>query len=497
MLRSRNRSPLSATLLSAPLLALAALANAGAYAADALPVGSLDARATADVSSATTAIPGTVFSGATLGTSESVIKDEATLGRSAAQARTGALLRDAHRASIFLGGAVNSRLELSLGLHGTYEHVKAAQRDEFFRDGTRADTDGQASQKVHQTAFSGASLFAKLKLLDAQGFKLALAPFIESGAGERATYSLTRSVGPKAGFMAITSYGARGVGAVDFDIGYRYRDPEALGGVTLRNELFYKMLVTADLSHAASLFVAGEGRKLMTAKEGSVDGETGKALYRASEAAETKAGVKVAFDSVNASLYYGQRLKDAKGFGYGDRMAGLELAMELGNTRGARPKNSIAAAIEAKEAQKSPMNTANAEIAAPPAGEKASYDDYPEMLGAAIDPLDALKGQDATGDDFANVDKTLEENKKDAGVVSEDAKIEKELAEVRAAKAKADAAQAKIEAKERAKSNKAARARAKDEEKMMQEYLKDAKKDLDQNYEGIGQDEVDWNGLQH
>ena len=90
----------------------------------------------------------------------------------------------------------------------------------------------------------------------------ALAPFVETGAGERATDALTRSVGPKAGFMAITSYGARGVGRIDLDLGMRYRDPEQLAGVTLRNELFYKALVTADLNRTVGLFAGGEGRRL-------------------------------------------------------------------------------------------------------------------------------------------------------------------------------------------------------------------------------------------
>ncbi len=491
------RSPLSATLLSAPLLALVALANAGAYAADALPVGNLDARATGDVSSAATAVPGAIFSGATLGASEGVIKDAQAVGRDDGKERTGALLRDAHRASIFLGGAISNMVELSLGLHGTYEHVKSAERQGLYPElaapGADANGDADSSRRVHQTAFSGASLFAKFKLLDSQGIKIAVAPFVETGAGERASYSLTRSVGPKVGFMAISTYGARGVGAIDVDIGYRYRDPEQLGGVTLRNELFYKLLVSADLSHEASLFVGGEGRKLMIAQNGAVDAETGKALYRASEAAEAKAGLKLALGDADVSLFYGQRLKDAKGFGYGDRMGGLAVAMELGNARGARPKHSVASEVEADESTRvAKETTKTAETAATG---KDSNDDYPEMIGAEIDPLDALKGQDPKGDDFADVEKTLEENRKNAGQLSEDAKIEKELAEVRAAKAKAEAELAKIEAKDKAKSNKIARARARDEEKMMHNYMQEAKKELDETYEGIGKDEIEWNGL--
>lgn len=481
--------PRSKRLLSASVFAIASLASAGAFAADALPIGNLDGRATGGVSSAATAVPGAIYSGAVVGGSQGVIKDSHAVGRDSV-ARSGTLLRDAHQASIFLGGALTNRLELSLGLHGTYEHVLASDRQGLYSDTAAGAADGD--RKVHQTAFSGASLFAKFKILDAQGFKLALAPFVETGAGESATYSLTRSVGPKAGFMAITSYGARGVGAIDLDIGYRYRDAEQLAGVTLRNELFYKILVSAELTRDVSFFAGAEGRKLKVAANASADADVGQDAYRAREAALAKAGAKLTMNDVSFSLYYGQRLQDAKGFGYGERMAGLQIGMELGNARGARPKHSIATAIEADTSAQSKDDATPASTILTDSA--PNYDEYPEMIGAEIDPLDALKGQDVKGDDFAAVEKTLDDNKKNKGL-SEDEKIENELAEVRAAKAKAEAEQAKVEAAERAASSKEARARAKDEEKMMQEYMNDAKKDLDHSYEGIGADEIEWNGL--
>lgn len=478
MLRIR----LSATLLSAPFLALAALHAVGAHAADALPVAGLDARAVGDVSSAATTVPGAIFSGASIGASSGAIQNEKVIGRDAASGRTAALLRDAHRADVFVGGALTSRLELSLGLHGTYETMTQADRAAVYED---------AEKSAQTSAFSGASLFAKFKFLDAQGFKLALAPFVETGAGDGATYALTRSVGPKAGFMAIGTYGARGVGAVDLDVGMRYRDPEQLGGVLLRNELFYKILVTADVSSKAAIFAGAEGRKLSVATVGNKD-DAGISAYTASEAAQGKLGVKLAFGDADLSLFYGARLKDAKGFGYGDRMAGLAVAMELGNARGARPKNSMATAIESEEAEKAGKSSEPTAVAA---DDKSTYDEYPEMIGAEIDPLEALKGQPSKGDDFADVEKILEENRKSAGELSEDAKIEKELAEIRAAKAKAEAEQAKLDAKELENTNKQRRARAKEEEKMMKQYSKEAREDLDKNYQGIGDDEVKWNGL--
>lgn len=465
-----------------------------AIAGDATSLGALDARATAGVSAARTADPGAQRMSLGLSGSEAVIDDQEALGAGkSAKAQDQGLLRDAHRASLFLGVSPARWVELSLGLHGTYENVSADDRraisPEIAAEEAQSAAAGSKSETApRQSAFAGASLMAKLRLLDAQGFQLAFAPFVESGAGERASYALTRSVGPKAGFAALMSYGALGVGRVDLNVGYRYRDPEQVGSVMLRNELFYKALAEAELTREFALFVAGEGRKLNLAQAGELDSATGKPVYRSQEAAEGKFGFRAKLGDAELTAFYGARLKDATGFGYGARAFGLSFAMEIGDVRAARGRHSIASEVE----ENGDSDKAKLEPTAQ-AKEKSTYEEYPEMIGAEIDPLEALK-DDKTGD-FADVDQQLKENAKNAKVESEDAKIEKELAEVRAAKRKADKIAEKQEAKDRAARNKEARVRAKDEEKMMKAWMQEANEELDE-VEGIGPDEMNWNGLE-
>ena len=490
------------TLFSAAFIGLAALPRV-ALAADALPVGSLDARATGSVSSASTSAAGSFRSTIQVDTSESVINTGAELGRDdEALADRQKILRDAHQASVLLGASLTRGIELSLGLHGTYEHVRPEDRLALDPEmATPAGGDGgnqadgaTAQRRVKESGFAGASLLVKFKLLDSDGFRFAIAPFIESGAGEQATYSLTRSVGPKAGFMGLLSYGALGVGSLDLEAGARYRDPEAIAGVTLRNEIFYKALVQAELSRDFSVFVGAEGRKLKMAIEAEKD-PSGKEFYRAYEAAEAKAGFTAHIGESELGAYYGARLKGATGFGYGQRMAGLTIGVELGKVRG-RARPSFADEIEKTEDAKASSVAAANPPKAPAAKAPTSdgLEDYPEMRGTEIDPIEGLGANDVADDDFAQVKKDVAAHETKAGELSEDAKIENELAAVREAKKSADAVQEKREAQALLEQRQEAMKRAKEQDKMMEDWMKDAKAKADE-LPGVTQDEIDWNGL--
>src|SRR5690606_16231799 len=141
---------------SFPVLALAcALVAAPARAADLLPPGGLEPGAVAAVSKADASGDGSVHGAITVRAAEAAAAARAI--DPALADETSELLRDANVASVLLGLGVARSLDLSLGLYGTYEHVRAPERDALFpvRDPT---VDDNWRGSTRQTAFAGASL---------------------------------------------------------------------------------------------------------------------------------------------------------------------------------------------------------------------------------------------------------------------------------------------------------------------------------------------------
>lgn len=503
-----SRRPLSLPRSRTSLVAfglIGLLAGRQALAADTLPLGNIDASSTAKVSSGDTSRAGTMTMGLNIEATEAAVPEgalaEGSSGSSTGSGEEKALLRDASRASVFLGTAISDRLELTLGLHGSFEHVKPADRDGVFASaeadeestGSASGEDEGWRQNVKQTGFAGASLLLKFKLAEWSGLRLAFAPFLESGAGEQATYSLTRSVGPKAGFMGIASYGAAGVADVSLNAGYRYRDPEFVGGIAIRHEQFVKAAVRAYATKDLSFFVAGEGRRLMIAAADEMDIETGKRTYLPEESGEMKAGLTVRVGEMDLSGFGGGRPQHAGGFGFGKLSYGMGLSMALGNYRGDRPRTSFASDIEKDEAEKADQGK-KAELVGPPKESNVQpVNDYSEMIGADIDPLEALGTDEAA--DFKDVDSRAKQYDADAKVESEDARIERELKEIKAAEEMAAVERERLDQIANAKARKNALERSKEDEELMREWMDEAKQDADK-VEGIGEDEMQWNGLE-
>jgi hypothetical protein len=465
------------------LLALAATAMfAGkSFAADLMPLGRLEADSTGQVSKAETLPSGAIVSGVAFETSAAAI-DNGTLSQMNEER---GVLRDANRGTVHLGIGLTERLSLSLGVSGTYEHVKPEERDQLFPNAGLSVAEDGWRQNVKQTGFAGATLAMKVQVVDWQGIKLSLAPFVESGAGEQATYSLTRSVSPKAGWMTALSYGAMGVGDATINAGFRYRQPEEIGDLILRNEAFYRMALTAYATRDVGIFLAGEGRRLMVAKAGDLKDD--KLNYLPKEAGEVTAGVSIKFEDVTVAAFGGSRVKGTNGFGYGRAIAGLQITTTLGNYRGNRPKHSFATEIERDEAAKAAAaKPAKVEAAPATAGE-----DYSEMIGDGIDPLQAVDG----GTDFSDANKTMEANKNAKPEVSEDEKVESELKELRAAEEKAAAEREAIEKAEREESRRAALKQHSQDDELMKEWMQEAEADA-AGLEGITTDEANWNGLE-
>lgn len=481
-----------------PLVALLAVSSGNAFAADAMPLGSLDARSTGNVSSGETQRAGSMTSSMRFEGNQASATGEDLQPAQGGEDK--AVLRDANRASLFLGAALTSSVELSLGVHGTFEHVRPEDRDQLFPEGAglaESDKAGAVSwrENLKQTGFATASLMLKMKLLDAQGMKVAFAPFIESGAGEQATYSLTRSVSPKAGWMAITSYGSEGVAELSLNGGYRYREPEALGDLTLRNELFYRAVLKAYASKDFAFFLGGDARKIMVARKDQLD-EEGKLSYKPYESGQALGGFEVKLGDADLSAFYGARASKGKGFsGFGEKSFGASIAWTLGNYKGREAgRETAGAAIQKDLAAKDEKAAKEAEAnKAKIVPAKPATEEYPEMIGRDIDPLEAL-GQDNSGD-FKDANLRAEQAKKDAAVESEDARIERELKQLKEVEEKAEKERAAEEQKEHDAARRKAAKEANEDDKLMKEWMEEAKKD--NNEAGtITNDEMDWNGLE-
>jgi hypothetical protein len=463
-------------------------------AADLTPVSSYDAASTGNVSSAKTLEDGTVKTAVSISGSESVIGQDTYGGQDAEKQ----VLRDAHRATVFMGTSINKALELSLGISGTYEHVRPEDRDQVYPDGSGSknpvlgedEENGTWRSDFKQTGFSGLSLMLKMKLIDAGSLQISLAPFVETGAGEQASYSMTRSVGPKAGYIAMFSYGAKGVASLDVNGGYRYRNPEETGDLTIRNEAFYKALAKAYASRNIAVFVGAEGRKLMVAKNNERDAATGQLVYNGSESGEVKGGLLVTAGDFDLSASYGRRLKAATGFGYGSSSFTAGIGMTVGNYKRVRPTTSLATEIEKNEKKAELKSDGGTGKEIQPAA--ATVDEYPEMIGSDIDPLEAL-GKDE-GEDFRDMEKRIKQYEAEAGKESEDAKIERELKDLKVAEELAAEQREKQEKIENEAQRRERVKASKEEEALRKEWLEEAEKEGEKSI-GITKQELEWNGL--
>lgn len=484
------------------VLALAAVSFApAAHAADTLPLGALDPEATAGVSKADAAADGSIQGAFAVRANESAAAARALDSRQAGAAADADLLRDANAMSLILGLGVSRSLQLSLGLHGTYENVSAAQRDELFAvEDSTFGADGRGS--VRDTGFSGASMLLKVRLLEASGFRLAAAPFIESGAGESATYSVTRSVGPKGGLMGLASYGAPGVADVTVNLGWRYRDPEAVGSKTLRHEMFYKGLVEGFLSKTFSLFVAGEGRRLAVADDASRGASDGALVYEPQYAGAVHGGFQARVGDAELSAYMGGKVGKADAIGYGERAFGVSLAYELGNFRGRRSaKTRFALDIERAEAAKAEK----AALIHTPKRPKSFVEeveavfpaqgDYSEMRTKASEEALQDAGDSIDDSDFKVAEKAAVRHRLKDGELSEDERVRQELEAIKEADAKAEAERLGREEAEAEAARKLRAEQARQDEKLMREWMDEAQHDAD-SMPGIEADEMRWQGLE-
>src|SRR4051812_25142458 len=139
-------------LWAAVLVAAVGGLSRQALAADALPVGALDAHSPGKVVGAGTSPAGTLSTQVRIEGSAAAVRGDQIDAASGKDP----LVSSSNRGSVLFGAALTQSVELSLGLHGTYEHVTPARRDAL--SPARA---AEWRRSLKETGFAGASLLAK------------------------------------------------------------------------------------------------------------------------------------------------------------------------------------------------------------------------------------------------------------------------------------------------------------------------------------------------
>jgi hypothetical protein len=484
-----NRSTRQSLLISAILCAAFTLVESNALAADILPTGQMDASSVGNVSSAETSKNGTMKSGISFQNTSSVLKDSNINSEARLLDQENEVLRDSSRMTAYFGTSITNDVEFTLGLHGTHEIASPESRDTYFVNSIDEDQEEVVQEdwreSTKESGFSGASLAMKVRLVYWKGLQVAVAPFIESGIGERGSYSYTRSVNPKSGWSVITSYGQKGVAELTLQGGYRYRDPETVGDITLRNEMFGGVNAKVWLSRGFALFGGGQGRNLNVANNGDFD-ENGKLIYAGQESGEVNGGFIAKFDETQLSAFVGSKIDKSAGFGYSSASAGFSISYELGNYHGRLPRAGFAAQVQ--EGVKDKEGFVEVKKAEP------SKEEYKEMKGKDIDPLANLKN-DTNEDDFVLVKKKVDAQIKDTSE-SDDALISKELSTIREKDKEEKEAERQQVAKELEESRAKQRVQQKEDAELMKQWTQEAQEEQRES-DGISKDEMEWNGLDH
>ena len=453
-------------------LAAVALTAGSAKAADVLPSGATSLQSTGRVGSARGLDAGELATGLSIDGARDTVTGRDDLGRIQAEGT--------HQARVQLGIGLAKRLELGLGVKGTYERISPAGQRALFATEIDDATEEGGQVESQTTAFTGATGSLKLKVVDGQQFKLSLLAFGEGGAGSAARLSVTRSSKPKAGWLTLMSYGERGVAEMTLSGGMRYRDAETLGDLRMRHEVMYGGSLRAWITKKFDVFTAFDGRRLMISE---IENDEWSA-WRYQDNGLVTGGIGLEMGRSQLALYAGQSVKP-EALGSSKSVVGMSLTYSFGSLWG----NSASGVMIAKEP--TPEQVAPAKNPTTPATEEL----YLDANGQPLDVFktDAeLKASDGA-DDF-DMFKAETLKRKDTGI-NEDQKADEELARLREADAKVEAEKTSVEterqrmAKEKEKSD-AIQLRNKSDQ-----LRREVKGDVDR-VEGVGDADVSWQGLE-
>ena len=462
-------------------------------AADVMSIGAIDPRSTGKVSSGQTIGAGRVITGISVDGAEKAV-NAASINSEGGSDR---LIDRVNRATVFFGLGLGNRIELDAGVHGSYESVSETDREKTFAGNTAATN---IKDNLKHTAYSGISILAKVKLFEQNAFTATVAPFFESGAGQRAGESLTRNVNPRAGYLGILTYGERGIGELSVNGGMRYRNPELIGDVTVRNEIIYGVSLKGYLTRNFALFTAGQGRRIKAA--GSMNEENGKPDYRGKDSGELTGGLMFHAGKTDISAWAGGATKRDAEFGNGRFIAGLSLTVAMGGST-KKPVTSIASEVDqkviAEHNNQAPKESWEPKTAPAPVAVESVR--YPEMETRDINPIRDLEASgvriESSPDDFDLLKARMQRDSQTvkAKGISQEERVEAELAALRDAEKKTEAEQnARRLEEERIARERAAKAQI-DNDRRLENYRTQARKDA-AKLQGVSADDVNWNGLE-
>lgn len=403
------------------------------------------------------------------------------------------------QASAVLGLALSRQHVLSLGLHGSQDQLSPSVQEKM-----ALAQDSENPTPATSAQFAGASLLLRLGLAERAGWRVAVAPFAESGAGPSAGTALSREQEGRVGAMGILAYGQRQRFDLSSNLGVRYSEPGTLFGYKYYQDVFAKLAGEIYLAPQFSLYAVSEGRALSrTSLEAASpsSGEEAKASYALGRSAML--GAKISMGDVTMDVQAGSLLGDpAKDLGLGQRMVAMRLAYTVGNYQGNRTAKSgigkeLDRASDESTARKNTQTKSKErrralhEEVADYFPSNARYDEMNEDPSGSLAGRTVIPGGD---DDFTRAERAEAKHRLRDGEVSEDAKVKQELDRLHEAEAAAEAERQEAERLAKEEERRLKREKAESERDELEAQMRAERKKA-RRLPGITRDEQEWKGL--
>jgi hypothetical protein len=392
-----------------------------------------------------------------------------------------------HQAFANVSYGVLKDLELGLSFKMNREIMFQDSRDDLFENNSHYEV---GYKKFKETGYAGTRGMLKYRLIQNGGLNISIATYAEEGMGERGMYALTKAQKAAQGWLALLSYGYKGVGEININTGMRYQKPQLFDNRYFRNEMMARVNVTGYFMNDFGLFTTLGGRRLMVA-DATVRGPDSKLIYTGEDSAEVLGGLVADIGLTKVSVYGGADLKKVQGFGSAQHTYGLSISTKVGTKLRDRDWE---AKVKRRSHESSESSEAKnvVEISEPVNAAATDVNAYPEMKGN-VDPLSQSGGAD---DDFDRVRaKMKRQHVTRKSGMTEQEEVEKELETLRAAETQvANDKLTRAKATEQ-RQRSVAKAKSKQTSKKNEELRRKTREELDDEY-GISTEETKWKGLE-
>lgn len=317
-------------------VSIAAVFSLTSYAADVSLIGTVDATSTGRISSAKMLGQGALKSGLFIDSSAYAVPMQ-TLAPANTQiaGSKDKLLQNSNKTSLFFGYGLYDWVEFHVGVKSTTDEISSSNRKEFFQrfeDGTYFERDTSSAESG--ASYAGSIFTTKFLAYSAQNLRLGVAGFIEEGVGSEGDISASKSRDYKLGYMGLLTYGYKHYGQINFNLGYRSRKAEELGGVHIGNESFAKTSIMYHINKRWGAYATVETRSIKVAQSEKPDSSGYLSYDQKLETASQIGFTGYAYKNYKVDLYVGGGLSNQLEVGNSERYFGLGVAVPL------MPKNS-------------------------------------------------------------------------------------------------------------------------------------------------------------